>query len=285
MGFLEKMKNLFTEEEEIVEPVKKEVMQVEIKAPTKREEKTEIREEKVSVPEKPAPVFFDDKDFDTLEPPKPPKKNPQSSTRKAKKTEEGRPVYQNTKKMKEKRGFKPSPIISPVYGVLDQNYKKEDIVHRTKTDGMSRYKSTRDMTLDEVRKRAFGTLEDEINSNLDMIETLDTREELNFQDEGLVDVMDDVLETDIFEEMDNKEEDPMHIEFENEEDDITLGNIASEAPQVEENLDLVSEALENIEQIEQVEPSAPTKKEEKESLEDSELFDLIDSMYEKRDEK
>lgn len=280
MGFLEKMKNLFTEEEEIVEPVKKEVMQVEIKAPTKREEKKEVREEKIAVPEKPAPVFFDDKDFDTLEPPKPQKKSTPTPTRKSKKAEEGRPVYQNTKKMKEKRGFKPSPIISPVYGVLDQNYKKEDIMHRAKNDSMTRYKSTRDMTLDEVRKRAFGTLEDEINSNLDMVETLDPGLEL--QDENLVNVMDDALEADIFEEMDSKEEDPMHIEFENEEDDITLGNVTLEEPKTEENLDLVNEVIENIEQTEK---PVPTKKEEKESLEDSELFDLIDSMYEKRDDK
>lgn len=27
-----------------------------------------------------------------------------------------------------KKVFKPSPIISPVYGVLDKNYHKEDIV-------------------------------------------------------------------------------------------------------------------------------------------------------------
>ena len=283
MGFLEKMKNLFTEEEEIVEPVKKEVMQVEIKAPTKREEKNEMKDNNI-VPEKPAPVFFDDKDFDTLEPPKPPKKNTQTPTRKTKKIEEERPVYQHTKKAKEKRGFKPSPIISPVYGVLDQNYKKEDIIHRN-SDEMGRYKSSREMTLDEVRKRAFGTLEDDINSNLDTMDTLETSQLLEPQDDGIVNVLDDALESDIFEEMDDKEE-PLHIDFPNEEDEITLGNVSGKETRMEENIDLVSQALENIDEVE--EPLPPVKEEKEpnhEVLEDSELFNLIDSMYEKRDDK
>ena len=34
--------------------------------------------------------------------------------------------YLKTKE--EKKQFKPTPIISPVYGVLDQNYKKEDLI-------------------------------------------------------------------------------------------------------------------------------------------------------------
>ena len=82
MGLLDKVKNLFTEEEEVYEePIKKEVIKVEIPAPeTKKEEKKEevsreaVRreevlekiEEKVE-PKKPAPVFFDDKDFESIE--------------------------------------------------------------------------------------------------------------------------------------------------------------------------------------------------------------------------
>ena len=72
MGFLDKVKNLFTEEIEEV-PIKKEVIQVEIPAPvvsttqeTKQEHVTEseilVKEEKPQ-----APVFFDDKDFVNLE--------------------------------------------------------------------------------------------------------------------------------------------------------------------------------------------------------------------------
>ena len=36
--------------------------------------------------------------------------------------------YGGAFKQHEKKTFHPSPIISPIYGVLDQNYKKDDIV-------------------------------------------------------------------------------------------------------------------------------------------------------------
>ena len=42
MGFLDKVKNMFTEEVEEEAPIKKEVMQVEIPAPIKEEPKKEV---------------------------------------------------------------------------------------------------------------------------------------------------------------------------------------------------------------------------------------------------
>ena len=56
------------------------------------------------------------------------------------------------------RKFKPSPVISPVYGVLDKNYKKEDIVIRNEEKKI--------IDVDSVRKKAFGTLEDDIEKTL-----------------------------------------------------------------------------------------------------------------------
>ena len=54
-----------------------------------------------------------------------------------------------------KRTFKPSPVISPVYGVLDKNYKKEDIVTVTKENESEKPKKKFD--IDAIRKKAFGT--------------------------------------------------------------------------------------------------------------------------------
>ena len=34
----------------------------------------------------------------------------------------------------QKKAFKPSPVISPVYGILDKNYKKEDVITRDEMD-------------------------------------------------------------------------------------------------------------------------------------------------------
>ena len=76
MGLLDKMKNLFTEEVED-EPVKSEVIQVEIPAPVKKQETfEEVKKDIVSdsdvikKEEKSAPIFFDDEYFRELEQPK-----------------------------------------------------------------------------------------------------------------------------------------------------------------------------------------------------------------------
>ena len=72
MGFLDKVKNMFTEEVEVEEtPIKKDVIQVEIPAPVKEEKKEETvvteRKEKKKEDKPSTPVFFDDKDFASLE--------------------------------------------------------------------------------------------------------------------------------------------------------------------------------------------------------------------------
>lgn len=168
----EKFKELFTEEVEVDTPVKKEVIQVEIPAPeTPKKEDVpvtkEVEVEQPKVEEKPNfPIFFDEKDFDDIsketehrEIPKEVKREPYSASR-----EEN----YNTKReivssKKEDKHFEPTPIISPVYGVLDKNYKKDDIVARPK-----KYASKTDanLTVDDVRNKAYGTLEDELESTL-----------------------------------------------------------------------------------------------------------------------
>ena len=64
-------------------------------------------------------------------------------------------------KKQEKKEFKPSPIISPIYGVLDQNYKKEDIVTRKEVRISSSYAS-KNLDIDSIRAKAFGTENDDI---------------------------------------------------------------------------------------------------------------------------
>lgn len=53
-----------------------------------------------------------------------------------------------------KKTFTPSPIISPVYGILDKNYTKEDIVD--KKDGLKREKNVKPI----VKKEETKTIED-----------------------------------------------------------------------------------------------------------------------------
>ena len=151
MGLLDKMKSLFTDEVE--EPIKSEVIQVEIPATTKEEVKPEeppkTEPKEVKQEKNTQPIFFDDDYFKELEQPK---KEVKSSY-----------LKEQTKVKEEKKHFKPTPIISPVYGVLDKNYNKEDIAQKKETP--ITYTSTR-ISIDEVRKKAYGTLEDDLESTL-----------------------------------------------------------------------------------------------------------------------
>ena len=58
----------------------------------------------------------------------------------------------------EKKRFKPSPVISPVYGILDKDYKVEDIKEAPKNLD-NNILSNKDLDVEIVRKKAFGKLE------------------------------------------------------------------------------------------------------------------------------
>lgn len=55
------------------------------------------------------------------------------------------------------RPFKTTPIISPVYGILDQNYSKDDVIVKTDI-------GVKGPNLDEVRKKAYGIEDKKSNS-------------------------------------------------------------------------------------------------------------------------
>lgn len=160
MGFFDKVKNMFTEEieEDVkVEQVKKEVTHVSIESPKieKIEFEDEIEMESEDTFSK--PVFFDDNDFEDL--------NLKPKVEKPKYVERERDIFakKEEEKVEEKRVFKPTPIISPVYGVLDKNYHKEDIVSRTETKSNTQ---TVEPSIESIRNKAYGTLEDELENTL-----------------------------------------------------------------------------------------------------------------------
>ena len=158
MGFFDKVKNMFTEEVEDevkVEQVKKEVTHVSIETPKieKREVEEDIDIEPIESFSK--PVFFDDNDFEDL------KLTPKEE--KPKFVE--RDIFSRKEevvKAEEKKVFKPTPIISPVYGVLDKNYHKEDIVSRNEPTQVE----PTEPSIESIRNKAYGTLEDELENTL-----------------------------------------------------------------------------------------------------------------------
>ncbi len=61
--------------------------------------------------------------------------------------------------------FKPTPVISPVYGVLDKNYTKDEVKVQDAND-YEIPRVARKVDFETVRNKAYGTLTDEIRNNL-----------------------------------------------------------------------------------------------------------------------
>ena len=146
MGFLDKIKDLFSDEEEVVETKEIEVEEKEEhKLPTfmrnkieEEEKREEVKKTRTGVSDEiisdreivktrtnnnfAFPIEMDEPD--TFEVPKYSNQNIL-----AKKKEEEKKVstlYSKKEEPKPKR-FKPTPVISPVYGVLDKNYTKDEV--------------------------------------------------------------------------------------------------------------------------------------------------------------
>lgn len=86
--------------------------------------------------------------------------------------------------------FKPSPIISPIYGVLDKNYRKEEIVNKREVRLSSSY-SRENLNVDDVRKKAYGSLADEIALGVDDKKPKKVVKEENTEIDLLVDLSND----------------------------------------------------------------------------------------------
>lgn len=147
---------------------------------------------------------------------------------------------------KDKKPFTLSPIISPVYGILNENYTKDDIVSVDNSQDRSNTK----VDLDEVRKKAYGTLEDEISESLN-----------------------------------KKIEDPKEIKDNNEEN--LLNTLSDDGISID---DLLGNEYKSDEEVfSSEEKNSDEDSIEPESDEaviedgDDDLFDLIDSIYSGKD--
>lgn len=180
--------------------------------------------------------------------------------------------------------FHPTPIISPIYGVLDKNYRKEEVVD--KKDRPSSYVSKRDMDLDSIRKKAYGDVsildtskeeEEEIDNEPLLYDMLDNEEntkpevekvtiadaEEYFEDLGLeynVDYKDSA-----YEEATRKKSYTSRTEKHQDEENNTLNNTLTnlELPVEEDSYDNKEDTSED---------------DLYDNLDDN-LFDLVDSVY------
>ena len=265
MKLVDKIKNMFTEEVEEERPViKKEVMHVDIELP--KEEVKETIDEKVEPvrEERPAPIFFDDEDFESLEKPKIEKQEEPLHEEKTSLKDKLEEKYKGNATLEEpKKIFKPSPIISPVYGVLDKNYSKEDLDVQKVIPTTVYY--DKEVSIDDIRNKAYGTLEDDIEV------TLFGKEEAPLHEKK--EDFDNLLEEDLLDDDSMKfEESETFEKEENEENEQET----YESLKIEDDFDLSDDIMNSYHDAEQ---------DKDDNISDTDLFDLIDSMYEKSDDE
>lgn len=209
-----------------------------------------------------SPFFdFDEKEFEDQNSIAPVRHNPLERVRQSnvleyerkKKTERhidyGRYEKIETVETTEKRKFKPSPIISPVYGILDKDYVKTDIMQRSSMDKVD---------LQSVRNKAFGERREEetqkpITTYYEEQETVTISEPSEKQKK--VKTIDELLE-----------------------------NTADVAVDIDSDFELPKE-MDSFEDIQEV--KEPSKEIENSNVEDTlenDLFDLIDSMYSNKED-
>lgn len=276
MSLVKKIKDiLFEEEEEYTEPIKIKEDVVEFNAEPKivkiepeKEVKIEQKEELIEVPkEKETPKIdnsFRFPDFDEEEFVSNMQRSRQNSNvleYEKKKNIEKRNEFTRYERVEketiDKKKFKPSPIISPVYGILNQDYKAEDIVNRNEVAST--------INIDEVRRKAF---EPKIVEEKKVMEK-------EVIDEPVVTFFED-KDNSIPESKDYKSIDDLLEEASSE---ISLEDTL-EMPKTN-NLDTIEEELEKIDVKENDEKKADAISDD--DL-DNDLFELIDSMYDDREE-
>ena len=285
MKLLNKLKNIFYDEEYVDEPeaeikkvdkvVKKEkeveekpkVEEIKI---TREEPKREVEEVKRVVEEPKRDNNFSERElfrsertfnfteFDDEEVDLPPRRsvlNPEPKV--TKRQEVQKPAIPEQPKI-----FKPSPVISPIYGILDKDYKREEVVTKTIKKEEPVIKDSAS-TYDTVRRKAYGTLEDELEDTLNSMNKLTPEvisSEINKIDESV-------------NELDKKTSKIEDIisKIESTTSEVSVGEL-------EDKME-----LENFEDTDEENNSENDKTMTNSTLE-HDLFNLIDSMYDDKED-
>ena len=174
--------------------------------------------------------------------------------------------YKGKKQLEEQKPkiFKPSPIISPVYGILDKDYTTDESETK-KIVPMTVHYEHKELTVDDIRRKAFGTLEDDIETTLfgkEEIPPMHEKKEEPDQEE----VTGEIIDEPTVEEEKKRDDLEDFDDFEYEKEKSSL----------EDDFDLSDNIMNNYDE---------TEKTNDESISDSDLFDLIDSMYDEGDKK
>ena len=285
MGMLDKIKNLFYEEEEVEVPKEKikenkaTIITKEEVVEEKKDEMDDVVSERDLLKSETTfkfPVIFEDEDFADMEKEQKVSRSTRSESKKInrdtttryKKPTLDREVIREV--IEKPKKFQPSPVISPVYGILDKNTSNNST---SKTNNSS-LEHTKEMVInfDTIRQKAYGSLTDDIENelapktkNIDEIEKeIDNILEENnllsdLEDDKAVEVEASVASDDNNDEYNYSD---FGVEYKIDNPEKKEKSIKEEVPETEKS-----------------ESSSENKDKQVELTED--LFNLIDSMYDR----
>ncbi len=207
---------------------------------------------------------FDDDDFMVAT------KKPEPVIKPAK--EEIKPLlYQGSKRKEETKRFKPSPIISPIYGLLDEEGNK--IKPNTKKNEKNKYDD--EITFDDVRKKAYGSLDRKLEDTMKRLskKTIEEAERDMEKEE-----MELSREKDKAKKV-NVEKPVVISEETKDDDDMILPNVNFK------EIDVDKERTKDFkkEVIKEKEFSSDVDDDDDDDTKEQDLFNLIDSMYQKEE--
>ena len=191
--------------------------------------------------------------------------------------------YGTYDKRDEKTYFKPSPIISPIYGILDKNYKKEDVVQKREVH-LSSY-TRGHVSVDDIRDKAYG--------NPSPVKEEKTEEKFEVEEEEEVNKLVDLNDKDKPEVKEVTMGDAMEyfqdlgLEYNVDYVDVSKDKSTKKVKEEEEDTPKITERVDYLEEDNIPKPKIKDEgksKKKKESISDDDnLFDLIDSMYQEKE--
>lgn len=183
--------------------------------------------------------------------------------------EEPKPVlYQGSKRKEETKKFKPSPIISPIYGLLDKDGNK------VKTGGNNKENDNYDkeVSLDVVRRKAYGNLDEELENTMKRLskKTIEEAEKDMEQEEKEITIKEEPKAKKVLEEK------PIVVKEDQDDDDMILPNVNFK------EIDVDKERTKKLyEKVTEDEDKQNGSEDDDDDTKEQDLFNLIDSMYQK----
>ena len=253
----------------VEEPVEKSVPKV--TAPVKETKTENLNERDLFKSDNISPFFdFDEEEFSNMSRVQKPKTTNVMEYERKKRVEKRYDMGNFSKiertEVVEKKKFKPSPIISPVYGILNEDYKPEDI--KSKTDNVV----NTGLDFNSVRKKAFGE------------ETLGEPEATYYEESVTVKVKENEEEKQQkVKTIDELLEDTSDVTIDVDEKNSVEDKNDKEATDEVADYERIDKDLEEVTAKRDANKTEMKKVEDDDTLE-NDLFDLIDSMYDNREE-